>query len=322
MSKILFVPKRFSQSSLDIITVANYIINEYQGQGLQLSLRQLYYQMVARDYIENSVRSYKRIGGIVSDARNAGLIDWNAIEDRNRDAYLPNSWKNPAEIVDAAARTFRVDRWEGQKNYVEVMVEKDALSGVLQPLCSKYHVRFSANKGYSSSTMMFEAGQRIRDAMKDSDAVSNQFHIIYCGDHDPSGIDMTRDVRERIILYSGIAPILESEGLDAQAEDLIHIERLALNWDQVEKWNPPPNPAKETDSRFAAYRSEFGDESWELDAVEPRRLRDLVEQHIKGLIDWELWNVIKKREDSMREELKEFAENYGNDKKKGKGKNK
>jgi hypothetical protein len=290
--KQCFVEKRFSPASLALIETANGIINEYEALGFRLSLRQLYYQLVARDYIENTVQSYKRIGGIISDARDAGLVDWDAIEDRGRVPYLPPAWSNPAEIVKAAANQFRVDRWQGQENYVEVMVEKDALSGILRPVCSTWHVRFSANKGYSSSTAMYDAGQRLLEQWNNGKSLN----LIYLGDHDPSGIDMTRDIRERLYQYG--------EQID------ISVTRLALNMDQVETWNPPPNPAKETDSRFAGYRVEFGETSWELDAVEPQTLAGLVENHIRKLIDGKQWNKIAEEEKSMRDELLKFAEEY------------
>ena len=300
MTKIKFVDKKFGQSSLNVISIVNQIVREYAEQGYTLSLRQLYYQLVARDYIENSVKSYKRIGGIVSDARDAGLIDWEAIEDRGRVPYLPAAWESPAEIMKATAQQFRLDRWKGQENYVEVMVEKDALTGILRPVCSRYHVRFTANKGYSSSTAMFDAGQRIREVLSNSGGCANYAHIIYFGDHDPSGLDMTRDVKERISQYCQLDEI----------EEYVQIHRLALNYNQVEQWNPPPNPAKETDSRFAGYQIEFGDESWELDAVEPSTLASLVEDQIKELIDYSIWGVVIEREEKMKSDLLKFAKNY------------
>jgi len=300
VTKIKFVDKKFGQSSLNVISIVNQIVREYAEQGYTLSLRQLYYQLVARDYIENSVKSYKRIGGIVSDARDAGLIDWEAIEDRGRVPYLPAAWESPAEIMKATAQQFRLDRWKGQENYVEVMVEKDALTGILRPVCSRYHVRFTANKGYSSSTAMFDAGQRIREVLSNSGGCANYAHIIYFGDHDPSGLDMTRDVKERISQYCQLDEI----------EEYVQIHRLALNYNQVEQWNPPPNPAKETDSRFAGYQIEFGDESWELDAVEPSTLASLVEDQIKELIDYSIWGVVIEREEKMKSDLLKFAKNY------------
>lgn len=289
-----FVEHKFNKASLVLIETANGILNEYRNMGYRLSLRQLYYQLVARDYIENSVKSYKRIGNLISDARLAGLLDWGMIEDRGRETVIPTAWNSPAEIVRAAASQFRVNRWEGQPCYVEVMVEKDALSGILEPVCRDLHIRFTANKGYSSSSAMYEAGKRIHRAKMHVDEV----HIFYLGDHDPSGIDMTRDIAARLGLftYAFIEP------------DKVH--RLALNWDQVEQWQPPENPAKETDSRYEVYVHEFGESSWELDAVEPRTLADLVRNAVMELIDEDQWNDVLQREQNMREELETFADEY------------
>ena len=297
-----FTDHKFNASSLALINIANDILNEYRSLGYRLSLRQLYYQLVARDYIENSVKTYKRIGNLVSDARLAGLLDWDMIEDRNRETVIPNAWNSPAEIVRTAANQFRVDRWEGQSCHVEVMVEKDALSGILEPVCRELHVRFTANKGYSSSSAMYEAGKRIHHAyVREDKAV----HIFYLGDHDPSGIDMTRDIQERLNMFSEIVPV--------------EVHRLALNYDQVEQWQPPENPAKETDSRYQSYAEQYGRSSWELDAVEPRALADLVRAGIEDLIDTDIWDEVAKREKKMRAELTRFADDYGKPKKRTNG---
>jgi len=287
-----FINHKFNRASLALIETANDILNDYAQQGYRLSLRQLYYQLVARDYIENTVKSYKRIGDLVSNARLAGLLDWEMIEDRNRVATIPTSWTSPAEIVRAAANQFRVDRWEGQTYHVEVMVEKDALSGILQPVCRELHVRFTANKGYSSSSAMYEAGQRMKWARRSGKSVV----VLYFGDHDPSGIDMTRDIDERLRQFARTTKI--------------DVRRLALNWEQVEDWNPPENPAKETDSRYQAYADEFGESSWELDAVEPRTLASLVRENVISLINEDQWNEVQQRERRMRADLERFASGY------------
>lgn len=108
---------------------------------------------------------------------------------------------------------------------------------------------------------------------------------------------MTRDIRERLNMFAEIVPI--------------KVHRLALNYDQVEQWQPPENPAKETDSRYQAYADEFGESSWELDAVEPKTLAALVREGIEGLIDWDTWNEVQEKERRMREELERFADEYG-----------
>jgi hypothetical protein len=291
--KEAFTERNFSATSLQTIKIVNEILDEYRAQGFRLSLRQLYYQLVARDYIPNNQRSYKNIGNLVSNARQAGLIDWLMIEDRGRDTSTPAHWKSPADIVEQAARQFRIDKWRDQPYHIEVMVEKDALSGVLEPVCRDLDIGITANKGYSSSSTMYEIGKRLHGKQhRDGKKIA----VIYLGDHDPSGIDMTRDVRERLEMYSRLPGI--------------EVIRVALNWDQVELWQPPENPAKETDSRFGAYRDQFGESSWELDAVEPRQLADLIREIVIGRRDESLWLEAVEEEDSMREQLSDFVEEY------------
>lgn len=289
--KQCYIQKNFSKSSMSVIARVNDILDEYAKLGYTLTLRQLYYQLVARGFVENTLQSYKRVGGIVSDARLAGLVDWDMIKDRGRTLVSPPHWDSPAEIVDAAARQFRINKWADQDYHLEVMVEKDALSGVLMPVCHRLDISFTANRGYSSSSAMHEAGLRMIESMNEDKTVI----ILYLGDHDPSGIDMTRDVRERLGLF---------------AETEIEVMRLALNFDQVEALHPPENPAKESDSRAAAYIAQFGPSSWELDAVEPRELDRLVTRAVIQFRDDERWDAQIEREQKMRAELDGFVKNY------------
>jgi hypothetical protein len=136
------------------------------------------------------------------------------------------------------------------------MVEKQALEGVLIPVCREWDVPFTANKGYSSSSAMHEAGKRIYNRFREEKKVT----IIYLGDHDPSGIDMTRDVEERLRLFAECSP---------DDEFTVNVQRVALNMDQVRAMHPPENPAKLTDSRANEYIRKFGHSSWELDASNP-----------------------------------------------------
>ncbi len=292
--KEFFIARNFSDQTKGLIVTVNSILDEYRAAGYTLTLRQLYYQLVSRAIIENSVQSYKRVGNIVSDARLAGLIDWEMIEDRGRVTQFPPHWNDPAEIVEAAANQFAVDKWEDQENYAEVMVEKDALSGVLLPVCRRLDVGFTANRGYSSSSALYEAGKRMAQRIDDGKTV----WVFYLGDHDPSGVDMTRDVLERLEMFSGAN---------------IEVKRLALNMDQIEKLNPPENPAKETDSRAAAYIAKFGESSWELDAVEPRQLDRIVTRAVRDLLDEDLWDAAVAREKQMKRELQAFVKAYRKD---------
>jgi len=287
-----FVDINFRPENLEKIHVINSVLSEYQAGGYDLTVRQVYYQMVARGYIENSQRSYKRTADLINNGRLAGLIDWDMIVDRGRVTVTPPAWKDPAEIVNIAANTFALDKWADQPNHVEVMVEKQALEGVLIPVCRRLGIRFTANKGYSSSSTMYETGNRLLNYLYDE---NKKVWVLYLGDHDPSGIDMTRDIEDRLNLF---------------ASREVKVVRLALNMDQIQALNPPENPAKETDSRYAAYITRFGYSSWELDALEPRTLDQIVTDAVISLRDEDLWSKTVALEESMRKELRGFVDNY------------
>ena len=293
-----FLSINFSAESTERIEQINGILDEYEAAGYDLSLRQLYYQLVSKNLIVNSEKSYKSLGTLVSDARYAGLIDWDMIKDRGREMVRNSHWENPGEIVKTAADSFRIDRWKDQPCYVEVMVEKQALEGVLIPVCQELDVPFTANKGYSSSSALYEAGQRMDEKLRDEKEVI----VIYLGDHDPSGIDMSRDVEDRLRLFTR-----HNDG-DTKA---VSVDRIALNMDQIQKLNPPRNPAKLSDSRAAAYIRRFGKASWELDAVEPKALAQLVRDAVTARLDMKLWKRSGTLQETMRKELHRFADNYG-----------
>jgi hypothetical protein len=296
-----FIEKNFGAEARAMISTINGILTEYVAAGYDLSLRQLYYQLVSRNIVENTERNYKNVGNVVSDARMAGLIDWDIIKDRGRETIQNPHWNSPADIMHTAATQFRVDRWENQNCYVEVMVEKQALEGVLIPVCSEWDVPFTANKGYSSSSAMYEASKRyLKRAEQDK-----ELFVLYLGDHDPSGIDMTRDVDDRLEKFIKVS-LGRAENEDAG----LTVKRLALNMNQVEEMRPPENPAKITDSRAAAYIERFGGSSWELDAIEPRRLAALVYDAIKSIVDMKRWKETGKIQEAGRNYIATMAKNY------------
>lgn len=269
MPKICYIEKNFRRATLDQIDTANVIIEEYAAQGFDLTLRQLYYQMVARGYIENSERSYKNFGNVIDDGRLAGRIDWDRIVDRTRNLRGNSHFRDPAQIMQAALNSYRIDKWARQPYRAEVWVEKDALIGIVETVCRRLDVPFFACRGYTSQSEMWGAGQRLERWKRQGQTPI----LLYLGDHDPSGIDMTRDVIDRLTLFAG--------GMQ--------VDRLALNWDQVEHFNPPPNPTKLTDSRAEGYIAEFGLSSWELDALDPATLAGLIETAVTSFRDDSLW---------------------------------
>ena len=284
--KQVFIKKGFSKRSLEIINLAESICNKYAKDGYDLSLRQLYYQFISQNYFENSEANYKRLGKIISDARLAGLLDWDFIKDRGRSVIENPHWASPAEIINVAAKSYRRDLWEDQGYFVMVMCEKQALEGVLWPVCRELDVSFISNKGYSSSSTMYDIAQnRLKDALGEP-------HVFYLGDHDPSGIDMTRDVEDRLCLLS---------------DRRVYVHRLALNMDQIEEYNPPENPTKLTDTRANEYIKMFGESSWELDALEPTVLADLVSDAILEYRDQKIYEKNLELQTNEREKLFKIA---------------
>ena len=290
MPKICFVPKQFRAKTLAIIEQAQGILEEYSDYAI--TVRTLYYQFVARNLIENAISSYHLIVRTLTDARNAGLIDWNAIEDRARDLIVPPTWSCPRTAIEAVARQYRLDLWEDHEVRPEVWIEKVALIPVIEDICWKYGVGLFGCRGYVSCSEMFDAGDsriRLRSENKQRSV------IIHLGDHDPSGLDMTRDIEERVSRYAG---------------ELVEVRRIALNMDQVEQYELPPNFAKQTDTRFREYHARFGDESWELDALAPDVLVGLVENAINTYRDPDLWDEMEARQGEDRACLKELVDRW------------
>ena len=269
MPLIEYKPHSFREQSEFIIERANSIIAEYQEQGYDLTLRQLYYQFVSRALIANSQKEYNRIGRLMSNAREAGLIDWDAIVDRTRSVRSNNHFSDPSHILTAAANQYRLDTRSTQDNYIEVWVEKEALLGVVGSICKKLDITYLACKGYFSQSAMWRASNRIDSAIDDGkDAI-----VLHLGDHDPSGVDMTRDIEDRLEMF-----------LDLNSA-CFTVDRIALNMEQIQELNPPPNPAKETDSRSADYVNRYGHESWELDALDPKVITNLIRDSVANYTD-------------------------------------
>lgn len=290
MPCIAYKEVNFREKSLALIRIINNVIAEYQRDGYELTLRQTYYQLVARGYIENSERSYKNIGNLINDGRLAGLIDWRAICDRTRRVRKASHWNSPDEIIYSAARQYRIDRWKEQPNYVEVWVEKDALIDIIAQSCDPYDVPHFSCRGYTSQSEMWNAAQRFIDKR----AEDKECHIIHLGDHDPSGIDMTRDIEDRLEMF----------GAD------VRVHRIALIMDQVEAYDPPPNPAKLSDSRCGLYIRKYGRHSWELDALEPSVLSTLITDELESLLDGEAYDQACKEEREGKDGLWTIADRY------------
>lgn len=281
----------FHAKSLKLIALCDAIVSEYVAQGFRLTIRQLYYQLVARGHVENTVQSYANVQGLMTKARMAGLIDWDAIEDRTRGFVDRSHWTSGESILRAAAQSYWEDLWAEQETRVFVIVEKEALSGVLEPVCNEYDLPLLAARGYpSASTLREFARERILQATR-------RVVLLHLGDHDPSGIDMSRDLLERLEVFTYFNVELD-------------FQRIALTMDQVDELKPPANPAKSTDARFESYRQLYGEESWELDALPPNYIRALIVANVEPHIGQDAWQESHAKIKRIRARLADLAATF------------
>lgn len=310
--RIEYVPREFKAETEQIIEYADQVLNEYATQGYILTVRALYYKFVTRDLFpedrrwrltktgrwvkdpngtKNATPNYKWLGEIITNSRLAGYIDWDMLEDRTRKLEKVHAWKNPMDLMNAALEQYHLARWGNQEYRPEVWLEKDALIGIIEDKCKKLDVPYIACKGYMSQSGMWKAAQRmikfIRDGYKPV--------IFHLGDHDPSGLDMSQDIVNRLDLF------IEYESFVFGTDWMM--ERIALNMDQIRINQPPPQPAKPGDSRSREYEKKYGPDCWELDSMEPEEMNTLIEDHVKGLIDQEKWDEVENLEAEHKEAM-------------------
>lgn len=288
--KITFREIHLSKSNQDRLVEINQIIERYQSQGYRLTLRQLYYQLVSSDIIPNKQAEYSKLSTLLKEGRMGGVVDWDAIEDRLRRPDKPSSWDSPKQILESCIAQYRCDRMKGQKTYIEVWVEKDALSGVLKRVTTKYGIPIIVNRGYSSATAMFDAHERFQIANDNGQEIK----VIYVGDFDPSGQDMIRDITDRIQEFN-------------RHDYDFKIVPIALTWDQIKQYDPPPNPAKISDPRAKEYIKKHGATSWEVDALRPDVLNDLLESSIRDYLNENLYELVLLSEKTDKKKLKSLT---------------
>lgn len=274
---------KFQKASVQLLDKIKTILQDYEQKGIRITLRGLYYQLVSAGLIPNTEKSYKKISGLLTNARYASIVDWDAIEDRTRNPVIPNIFINVPELWEVAKQNYQLDRWKGQDYYIELWTEKDAISSVIQPITKKYQVSLVVNRGYSSASSIHESAQRFLEH-KDKELI-----LLYLGDHDPSGLDMDRDIQER----------LNEFGVD------VRVIRIGLTSEQVQEYNPPENPTKITDTRAKDYIEKYGYSCWEVDALKPEVLQTLIENSILRYLDLESYNQIKEQE---QKDLEDFQQ--------------
>lgn len=331
--------KGWNADKRTVISQMIEICEDYLKKGYILSLRQLYYQMVKANYIPNIDIVYKKLSSVKGEAFYGGEIDWEAIEDRGRVPHQAGFDSDIKGALKYAAKYYRLDRQIGQTNSVEVWTEKDAISSILKRITNRYGIRLCVNKGYTSDTAIYAAYVRFLESIANGQTIT----ILYFGDHDPSGLDMVRDIRERLLFMFENGERLDTEMYDrivdwarsdaghdfydsvefedeyfnlkdiegnrcfnyrkAYFENQFKIIQIGLTMKQIKQYDLPPNPAKLTDPRAKSYIAKFGQVSWEVDALSPEIIEDIVNTNIQSNIDFDQYNLIIQKEQNERDEI-------------------
>lgn len=277
--------KKIAKKTLDFIQQLNEIIEPYEAKGMKITLRQLYYQCVSKCLIKNNKTQYSHLGEIVNNARFAGLLDWNVIEDRTRCVRVNSHWNNPQEIINAAAEQYRIDVRATQPIYLEAWIEKDSLVSILEQVCEPLDVPFFSSRGFTSITALHDAALRFKNQNRKS-------VILYAGDHDPSGLKISSVIRET----------LKTFGAD------VELKRIGLTVEQIRELNLPPFFAKESDKNYKQYVKDTGlTQAWELDALPPEYLAEIFRSEIEALTDGQKLQNMIERENADKTYFEKFV---------------
>jgi hypothetical protein len=272
-----------AQASLDLIEAMRVIAREIQpvtGRGVG-------YKLFTAGLIPSmSTNDMQRVYRLLKLAREDEIIPWHWIVDETRSIERVSTWDNPEQYARCVARSYRRDFWNQQPYRVTVLSEKGTIRGVVGPVLDEYAVGFFPLHGFSSATAA-------HDLAEDDDG--RTLILLYIGDYDPSGLYMSEvDLPNRFEKYGG---------------NHIELRRIALTIEQCRNLPSFPASDKQTDKRYEWFCDNcdrWGEEArcWELDAMDPRDLRNCVEHEICMLIDWDEWKrcdrINKAEQESMR----------------------
>lgn len=267
-----------------IIEAARQVLTEYRP----MTVRQIYYQLVASQVIENTRSQYKAVSKALVKARQEGLIPWHWVEDRLRIPHKVHMWRDVAAFGEIVPRWYRRDVWADQAQLIEVWCEKDALSGILGDVLRPLGVTLNVGRGYDGWDSIHNAAMRYM-------RWRHEVTILYFGDLDPSGRDIPRSLRERLEFF-GIYPTLEI---------------CALLPEDVSRYNLPPDFTKPTDTRQVGFVAEFGDIAVELDALPVDVLRERVREAVESRMDMDALEEVLEREEQDKKAIYDALSTLG-----------
>ncbi len=255
------------------------VAREVLAEEHPMTVRQVYYQLVSRQVIENSRSAYQAVSTLLVDARKAGLIPWEWLEDRTRRPRGASAWDGLADFAVTVRGAYRRDVWVEQPVYIECWLEKDALSGIFEEALHPYGVTLNVGRGFDGWDSIRNAALRYR--------AKRNVTVLYFGDFDPSGEDMARSLRERLSFFQTSPEIV----------------KCALTKEDISRYRLPPALAKKTDTRAARFIEKHGDVSVELDALPTSVLRERLIEEVESRMDLDALDEVRDREERERERL-------------------
>ncbi len=274
------------EKSLELLAQVQIIIGSYD---FALTLRQIYYQLVAKQIIPNDQSAYRKLSRLCVMGRDEGILPEDAFVDRLREVDKPDSWTDLTEYMDTIKDSYRKDIWNEQATYIEIWTEKDALRGVIAPVTHHFDVSLLVVRGQVSRTAIYESYERYAEQIK----TGKDCYLSYFGDFDPSGMCIYDSLVERLKSYGPY-------GLS------ISYERIALTPGQISAYELPQDPAKQSDPSYRKFVIEYGDNVVELDSLPPDALRDLIRDCIEAKIDKAVLSQVRKIEIEEQVTLENF----------------
>lgn len=228
---------RPNQWRLDPNRVKIWVYEIVQEYPFKLSLRAIFYRLIATRGLPNSLNFYKLLS--------RWTVRW-----RKEDLWLRDKFADYGRLPIIPP--------EPSIPEVEMWLEKFSTYALIQDILKQFKVGVQISKGYGSRTMFWNALLRAeRQGVK---------KVGYLGDFDPSGLDILRVTRKRL------APL----GLE--------FKRIALTRAQIRRYKLPHRLAKSRDRRTPKYVQRFGNQTWELESLDPKVLRRIVERELRKLI--------------------------------------
>ncbi len=269
----------FTKEVWQLIQNINAVLSEYETR---LTVRQLFYQLATRHIVPLTKKGYRSVQSACSKGRKKGYVDWEKIEDRTRKPHTKLMWQGLDDFKNTILIAYQRNIWINQQSYFEVWLEKNALYGVISPITQKYGITLQVITGYSSDSAIYEGANRFKQHFHSRGGFGlSQPTILYLGDHDATGIDIDRDIRDSFL----------------NDHDLkINVKRIGLLYADIGKYNLLPNFEKETDTRLKGYRAKGYTKQAELDALPPDVLIGRVESAITSHLDMGAFNECKRIE--------------------------